>query len=154
MPLTDPDASNFEFKKNPKSSKQCQGKHNKNRCRSLGSLESLDYHLIHLNNHFNHLNHRIGLQDLLQRWQNNAAKFCKHCRKLEANPDARAEVFHSSSVMFTVIQVQPASIPVFLMSCQVSCQPNPCDACASNRGFLKVAIAFLLPNHWMELHSV
>ena len=61
------------------------------------------HQLIHLNDHLNNSNQR-ELQDLLQRWQNDT-EFCKHCRKVEANLDARAEVFHSSSVLFTGIQV-------------------------------------------------
>ena len=92
-------------------------------------------HLIHLNDHFNHLNHQtkpqdLELQDLSQHWQNDT-EFCKHCGKLEANPDARAEVLHSSSVLLTSIQVQLVSIQVFLTSHQVSCQPNPCETCTS-----------------------
>ena len=88
-------------------------------------------HLIHHLNHLiNHLN-QIGLQDLSQRWQNNTSGFCKHCRKLEANPDSRAEVLCSSSVLLTSIQAEWASILVFSTSHQVSCQPDPCDTCTS-----------------------
>ena len=104
-------------------------------------------HLINLNNHINHLNHRTELQDLLQCWQNNSGVFCKHCRKLEVNPDSRAEVLHSSSVLLTGIQVQSVSILVLLMSCQVSCQPNPCNACTSSEVSRTPQLLFFHQNH-------
>ena len=73
--------------------------------------ETIMCHLNHLINHFNHLN-LIGLQDLSQRWQNNTSVFCKHCRKLEADLDSRAEVLQSSSVLLTSIQAETVSISV------------------------------------------
>ena len=110
-------------------------------------------HLNHLIDHFNHLN-QIGLQDLSQRWQNNTGGFCKHHGKLEADPDSRAEVLHSSSVLLTGIQAQAAlpSIPCHHVKCPVN--QNPVSPVPGSR-FLKSRSCFiLLPNHWKELHLV
>ena len=77
-------------------------------------LNHLIHHIDHLIHHLNHLIHHINqdlhwtkLQGFLQRWQNNT-EFCKHHRKLEANPSVEDdnEVFHSSSVLVTNSQVE------------------------------------------------
>ena len=120
-------------RKTPKSSRKYQGKHTKK--------NTIINHLNHLIDHFNHLN-QIGLQDLLQRWQNNINGFCKHHGQLEADPDSRAEVLQSSSVLFTSIQVETVSALVSPISCQVSCQPEPCVTCASIGQFSKLQLLF------------
>ena len=93
-------------------------------------LNHLIHHLNHLIHHLNHLNHRfyrnlhwIKLQDLLQRWQNDT-KFCKHYRKLEANPSVEDdnEVFYlircpnhqvssGSSISVSILSSEPMSWP-------------------------------------------
>ena len=117
VPLTDPDGSNFGFRKtsNP----------------PTDHLNHLIHHLNHLIHYHPHHLNQIGLEDFLQSWQSNtSALFWKHCRKLEADLDSRAEVLQSSSVLFTSIQVKTVSIKRMMSSYQVSFQAEPCISCA------------------------
>ena len=131
-----------------------------------GNTSSID-HLNHLINHLirhrrNHLN-QVRLEDFLQSWQSNtSALFWKHCGKLEADLDSRAEVSQSSSVLFTSIQVKVVSIlvddvidincAVFNVKCPFN--QNPVPPVPGSRFPESRSCLILLPNHWKELHSV
>ena len=121
-------------------------------------LNHLIHYLNHLIDHLHHLSCQIEPEDLLQCWQNNIHSFSKHCRKLEADLDSRAEVLQSSSVLFTSIQVKIVLIQVSDVidsdGRQVSNEPELCTTCTRIKVSREPQLLFLLPNHWKELHLV
>ena len=119
-----------------------------------------DHLIIHLNHLIQHLNHRsdlnlhwIKLQDLLQRWQNNT-KFCKHYRKLEANPSVEDDDEVSSCIKCPNHQVSSgSSIIVSIVSSELMSWPPGSSISSTYAKFApNRQLPFFYQNHSEELY--